>query len=105
MHDCSSKVIISRHGKIVPIPYNNWQGWPNACELHACPRIADEYQAEKVWRRENDGSPPPAYVNQAIPLEGTTPYFTYVFQSIKIQYVKEDVVRKYVDCGVGCTHS
>ena len=45
------------------VRYNDWQGWPDTCELHTCARTADKFQVEKVWRRKNDGSPPLANVN------------------------------------------
>jgi hypothetical protein len=49
VYDCSVEVIIFRHGHIDQVFYNDWEGWPDTYELHACPRAADKSQVEKVW--------------------------------------------------------
>jgi hypothetical protein len=70
VRDCSLEIIIFRHGKKEFARYNDWQGWPDACELHTCLRTEDKFQVEKVWRPKNDGSPPPAHLYQPMPCPG-----------------------------------
>ena len=105
VHGYGAQVMITRHKRTDHVPYDDWQGWPDICELHACPRAADESQVAKVWRSKNDGSPTPAHVDQSIPgVPGRMPW-TVISQSIEIEYLKENIVRKYVDLHAACPHS
>ena len=56
-------IIFFRRIPLVLVRYNDWQGWPDTCECTACAKTADKSQVEKVWRRKDDGSPPPAHMN------------------------------------------
>ena len=56
-------VAIFWHGHMDRVPYGGRQGLPDTCQLHACAWTADKSQVEKVWRRKNEGSPPPADMN------------------------------------------
>jgi len=42
VHDCGIEVVIFGHGPIDHVRYDDRKGWPDACELHACPRTADK---------------------------------------------------------------
>jgi hypothetical protein len=63
VHDYSVEGIIFKHGQNVGVPYDDWQWRPDTYELHRCPRTTDKSQVEKVWRRKDEGSPPPAHMN------------------------------------------
>ena len=76
VHDCGNKVKslaqLVEDRVVDCVRYNYWQGRPDTREPHAYAREADESQVEKVWRRKNDGSPPPAHMTQPMPLPSQT---------------------------------
>lgn len=90
--DYSIEIIIFRHGPIDDVPYDNWQRWPDTCELYACPGTADKSQVEKDWRPKNDGSPLLAHLSQPMPPPGRARSIDHIkciekWWSIEIEYM------------------
>lgn len=71
-------------------------------ESRATDKLADKSQIEKVWRWKNDGSPPPADMNQSMinisqPIKMDHP--------LKMGCVQENIIEEYVNCRVICLPS
>jgi hypothetical protein len=91
------------------VVYNDLQGWPDTCALRTRPRTEEKFQFEKLgdakttdrhlWHM-NYPMPPPGQVQTCV----ITRHIV-TCQSNEMEYVYENIVRKYVDCDTACPHS